>query len=125
MADKKSGNLIVPSQGGMLRDFVTRLKLITRLMGDRRVNFFLKAIPIGALIYLFSPIDLIPNVALPVIGVLDDAAVLWIGSTLFVELCPPDVVKEHTKALASNLDTANDDDEVVDSEATDINDDAK
>jgi len=118
MSDKNK--MIVP-QGGMLRDFVTRLKLIGRLMGDSRVNFFLKLIPIAALAYLISPVDLVPGVALPVIGVLDDAAVLWIGSTLFVELCPPNIVKEHSNQLASNVD--DDSGEVVDAEVTDVNTD--
>jgi uncharacterized membrane protein YkvA (DUF1232 family) len=51
------------------------------------------------LIYLVSPIDLIPGGVLPVIGALDDAAVLWLGATMFVALCPEEVVQEHTNAL--------------------------
>jgi uncharacterized membrane protein YkvA (DUF1232 family) len=118
MNDKKSNKMMVP-QGGMLRDFVQRLKLIGKLMGDSRISFFLKLIPVAALAYLISPIDLAPGVALPVIGVLDDAAVLWIGSTLFVELCPPTVVKEHMGQLQSNVDNT---DDVIDAESTDVND---
>jgi uncharacterized membrane protein YkvA (DUF1232 family) len=109
MADKKK--IVVP-QGGMMRDVVRRLKLITRLMGDRRVNFFIKFLPLASLAYLFWPIDAI---ALPIIGALDDAAILWIGSTLFVELCPTDVVNEHMQELA-----ASEGGEVVDAEATDV-----
>ena len=112
----KNNKLMVP-QGGMVRDLVKRLKLISRLMGDRRVNILLKLLPLASLAYLVWPID---AVAIPVIGVLDDAAILWIGSTLFVELCPPNVVKEHRTELDSNLD--DDGDEVVDVEATDVND---
>jgi uncharacterized membrane protein YkvA (DUF1232 family) len=115
MADKKSKNLVVP-QGGMLRDLVLRLKLIGRLMGDRRVNFFIKFLPLFSLAYLFWPLDAI---AIPFVGVLDDAAILWVGSNLFVELCPPDVVKEHRDELQSNLDDA---DDVIDAESTDVND---
>ncbi|NJC97245.1 MAG: hypothetical protein C3F07_14265 [Anaerolineales bacterium] len=118
MTDKKSNKLMVP-QGGMLRDFVVRIKLIWRLMADRRVNFFLKLLPLASLAYLISPVDLAPGVVLPVIGVLDDAAVLWIGTNLFVELCPPNVVKEITADLQNNLEDTND---VVDAEATDVND---
>lgn len=117
MADKKSNKLMVPPQGGMLRDLVKRLKLISRLMGDSRVNLFVKLLPLASLAYLFWPID---AVAIPVIGVLDDAAILWIGTTLFVELCPPNVVKEHQAELDSNLEE--DSGEVVDAEATDVND---
>lgn len=123
MTEKNPNRLMVPPQGGMLRDFVTRLKLIGKLMGDRRVNFFLKLLPVASIAYLVSPIDLIPGVVLPVIGVLDDAAVLWIGSTLFVELCPPVVVKELMAELTSNMDADADAGEVVDAETTDVDGD--
>lgn len=109
MAEKKK--IVVP-QGGMMRDVVIRLKLITRLMGDGRVNFFIKFLPLASLAYLFWPIDAI---ALPIIGALDDAAILWIGSTLFVELCPTNVVNEHMQDIA-----ASEGGEIVDAEATDI-----
>ena len=119
MANKKSGNLMVPPKGGMMKDFVKRLKLITRLMGDRRVSMFVKLLPLASLAYLFWPADAIPMI--PVIGALDDAAILWIGSTLFVELCPPNVVKEYQAELDSNLEEDSGGD-VVDAEATDVND---
>src|SRR6185503_20289549 len=119
MADKNPGKLMVPPKGGMLRDFVQRLKLITRLMGDRRVSMFAKLLPLASLAYLFWPADAIP--VIPVIGALDDAAILWIGSTLFVELCPSNVVDEYMQELSSNVD--DDLGEVVDAEATDVNND--
>lgn len=122
MAEKKPGKFIVPSQGGPMRAFVQRLKLIGRLMVDPRVNIFLKILPLASLGYLIWPADLIPVV--PFISALDDAAILWIGSTLFVELCPDDVVKEHMRALESNLDDSSSD-EVVDAEATDMDDNTK
>ena len=118
MAERKPGKFIVPSQGGAMRSFVQRLKLIGRLMADSRVNIFIKVLPLASLGYLILPADLIPVV--PFISALDDVAILWIGSTLFVELCPDDVVKEHMQALESNLtDTS---EEVVDVEPTDVND---
>lgn len=119
MAQRNSGKFIVPSQGGAMRSFVNRLKLIARLMGDSRVNIFLKLLPLASLGYLILPADLIPVV--PFISALDDVAILWIGSTLFVELCPDDVVKEHQKALESNLEDTSE--EIVDVEPTDVNDD--
>lgn len=120
MPDKKSGEITVYS-GGVLRDLVMRIKLILRLMADRRVNFFLKLLPLASLAYLLSPIDLAPGVTLPIIGALDDAAVLGLGAYLFVELCPPEVVQEHMKNLTSNLDLKPNG-EVVDAEASDISD---
>lgn len=92
-------NIISNQNSGFFQNLITQVKLILRLMGDKRVNFLLKILPVGALLYLILPIDLIPELALPVIGYLDDAAVLWIGMTLFVQLCPPEIVKEHLNAL--------------------------
>jgi uncharacterized membrane protein YkvA (DUF1232 family) len=116
MPDKKNRKIVVPASRGMTRDFVDRLKLIIRLLGDRRVSPWVKLVPIGALAYLISPIDIIMGI--PGIDALDDAAVLWIGSNLFVELCPPDVVQEHMQELGSNVEDTSGD--IVDADATDV-----
>lgn len=121
MADRK--DLMIPPQGGMIRDFVLRVKLILRLIGDRRVSFWLKIIPVAGLAYLVSPIDLIPDIALPIIGELDDAAVLWLTNALFIELCPPEVVREHVKAISDKAQGR--DDDVVDADSVEIKDPRK
>lgn len=82
---------ITLSSPGFVRDVIVRVKLILSLMGDRRVNPFLKVIPIAAVFYAIWPID----IPLPI----DDAAVLFLGSYLFVELCPPHVVQEHLERI--------------------------
>ena len=88
---------IIPSSGGFLHELALRIKLILRLMGDKRVNFFVKLLPIFSLLYIVNPID-IP-------GPLDDAAVVGLGMYLFFELCPPDVVQEHLDELRGvNID---------------------
>jgi uncharacterized membrane protein YkvA (DUF1232 family) len=118
MSERKNRKIVVPAQGGMTHDFVNRVKLIFKLMGDSRVSPLVKLIPVGALVYLISPIDIVMGI--PGVAALDDAAVLWFGSNLFIELCPPEVVQEHMQALESNVtDTS---DEVVDVEPTDVND---
>jgi uncharacterized membrane protein YkvA (DUF1232 family) len=118
MPDKKSRKIVVPASKGMTREFVDRLKLILKLMGDSRVSPWVKLIPIGAIAYLVSPIDIIMGI--PGVAALDDAAILWIGSNLFVELCPPEVVQEHKQNLESNLEDSSGD--IVDADATDVND---
>lgn len=117
MADKR--DIMIPPQGGIIRDFILRVKLIVRLIGDRRVNPWLKIIPVAGLVYLVSPIDIIPDIMLPVIGELDDAAILWLTNYLFIELCPPAIVQEHVKALNANT-SATDDDDVVDADSVEI-----
>jgi uncharacterized membrane protein YkvA (DUF1232 family) len=120
MSENKPGDIMISPSGGLMRDLVVRLKLILRLMGDRRVNFFVKLLPIASLAYLIWPIDLISMI--PVVSALDDAAIVGLGAYLFVELCPPDVVQEHMKSLTSNLDSVPAADDVVDAEATDLPD---
>ncbi len=123
---KKPSRNIVPSQGGMLQDLVLRLKLIFRLILDKRVSPWLKIIPIFALIYWISPVDLIMGI--PGLDAVDDIAVLWFGQYLFIELCPSDVVREHMQQLSSNNTIVEEErqkaaeDDVVDGEATDLPD---
>ncbi len=92
-ANKKSP--ITSYKGGFFSDLANRVKLVIRLMADRRVSPLLKAIPIGSLVYLIVP-DIAP-------GPIDDAAVIWLGLYLFVELCPVEVVEEHMRAIAGTL----------------------
>lgn len=120
MNERKTDQYVVPARGGAMQDFVRRIKLVGRLMGDSRVSPFVKVLPLASLAYLILPIDLVPGIALPIVGALDDAAILWFGSTLFVELCPDDVVQEHLQALGGSVTDASD--EVVDVEPTDVND---
>jgi uncharacterized membrane protein YkvA (DUF1232 family) len=125
MADKK--NIFQYADRGFIQNLTMRIKLILRLMADKRVNILLKLLPIGALIYLVSPIDLIPGALIPFIGALDDAAVIWLGATLFVDLCPEEVVQEHVEALQKVINSSarsapdqNETDEVIDVEAHEV-----
>jgi hypothetical protein len=91
MSDKNNRKIMLPQNGGFFQDLTLRLKLILRLLGDGRVNPLLKILPIGSLVYLVIP-DIAP-------GPIDDAAVIWLATYLFVELCPPAVVQEHLEAI--------------------------
>jgi uncharacterized membrane protein YkvA (DUF1232 family) len=120
MANKKSDKLSVRPSGGMLRDLVLRVKLIVRLMGDRRVNPLLKLLPIASLAYLVFPFDLIALV--PGVSALDDVAIVSLGAYMFIEFCPPEVVQEHMQRLTSNMDSVGGLDDVVDAEAVEMDD---
>ena len=78
------------------------LRLLRRLLLDERVPLWQKAIPVAAALYLVSPLDLIPDV-LPVVGQLDDLAVLLGSLRLFRSLVPPALVAEHLAYIDGEL----------------------
>jgi hypothetical protein len=89
MAEKTPSSLA--AKIGFFQKIWLEVKLVLRLMKDKRVNPFIKLLPLGAFIYWIVP-DLVP-------GPIDDALVMWLGFYLFIELCPQDVVAEHRQAL--------------------------
>ncbi len=86
---------------GFLGEIIYQLRLIWRLLADRDVPTWVKFIPPLAILYLISPIDLVPD---PVLGLgqLDDLAILLLGFKLFVEMCPSSAVQRHRDELAGN-----------------------
>jgi uncharacterized membrane protein YkvA (DUF1232 family) len=85
-----------------VRDAARQVRLAWRLFWDQRVPLWTKLIPPIALGYVLFPIDIIPDVAVG-LGQLDDVAVLLLGLKLFIELAPPDVVREHLRALGAHV----------------------
>ncbi len=81
---------------------VRELKLLRRLLLDERVPLWQKAIPVAAALYLVSPLDLIPDF-LPLLGQLDDLAVLWGSLRLFRSLVPPALIEEHLAYIDGEL----------------------
>jgi uncharacterized membrane protein YkvA (DUF1232 family) len=74
-------------------------RLCWRLWRDRRVPKHLKAMIVVTLLYVLSPVDLIPGFLVPVIGQLDDVTLVLLASYLFVRWSPQEVVHEHLSAL--------------------------
>ena len=89
---------IKPISLGFLADLIRQARLAWRLLFDPRVPLWTKTIVPASLIYLLSPIDLMPDVVLG-LGQLDDLAVIILGVKLFIELCPPEIVREHMQDL--------------------------
>lgn len=104
---------------GALRTLYNRTVLTWRLFFDRRVGFWAKLIPFMTVAYILSPLDFIPELIVGPIGVLDDIGILIGGLTLFIEASPPDIVKEHLRALRAGLssNSYDYDEDVVDSYA--------
>lgn len=77
----------------LVADATDNLKLVWRLMLDRRVNFFAKLLPVAAVIYFVMPTDFM-------VGPIDDVLIVWAGTQLFIGICPPEVVYKHRLAIA-------------------------
>jgi uncharacterized membrane protein YkvA (DUF1232 family) len=86
-----------------VQEAARQVRLAWRLFWDQRVPVWTKLIPPIALGYVIVPIDLVPDVALG-LGQLDDIAVVLLGLKLFIELSPPDVVRDHLRALGARID---------------------
>ncbi len=84
------------------KELIRQIRLAWRLFKDRRVPWALKLIPPAALIYILSPIDILPDLGLG-LGQLDDVAIILLSLKLFIELAPPEVVREHLRALGAKI----------------------
>ena len=74
------------------------IRLYWRLLHDRRVSIWPKALLVLSLFYVVSPIDIIPDV-IPFLGEIDDLVVVIAVCRPFIYLCPRDVVQEHVRRI--------------------------
>lgn len=104
MTERKS----VKSTAGMNLNFLTGLfkqfRLVWLLMQDSRVPLWMKTVVPLSLLYLISPLDLIPDVVLG-FGQLDDLGVILLGMALFVKLCPSNIVEFYQSQLEYGSDS--------------------
>jgi uncharacterized membrane protein YkvA (DUF1232 family) len=88
----------VAVRGISMKDAVLALpnliKLVYRLMRDRRIPWKSKAILGGVLGYLVVPIDVVPDF-IPVIGQADDVLLLSYALRHIIDVAGSDVILEH------------------------------
>ena len=94
---KNPKDLQTPKDSNFFRGIADHLKLVWVLWTDARISPFLKILPLGSLLYMFSPFDL-------VIPFIDDIGVLWFFTYLFIELCPEEIVAEHRQMITSTIE---------------------
>lgn len=80
-----------PTDGSESRgqELMSMARDVGGLMLDPKVPLLTKLIPVLAVLYLLSPIDLIPD-TVPFLTQIDDLAVLLIAARIFLELAPSD-----------------------------------
>lgn len=77
----------------------TLIRLIFRLMHDKRVPFHLKFLPYLGILYFLMPLDLLKDFPLVFLGYLDDLIVLYLCLRSFLRRCPKQLVEEHIRDL--------------------------
>lgn len=97
--NEKQRQVDVQRSVGALSQLLRTLQLVWRLLFDPRVPVLPKLIIPAVLLYVLSPIDLLPDLILG-LGQIDDVAIVFFGIQLFLELCPPDIVAEHRRIIA-------------------------
>lgn len=70
-----------------------KLRLGRDLFRDRRVPLWSRFVAVALVVYLASPIDILPDF-LPGIGMLDDLLIVMIGAGLLLRSVPPYVIEE-------------------------------
>jgi len=65
-----------------------------RLVRDPRIPFRPRALAVGALVYVISPIDILPDF-LPIVGGLDDVLLLALALNALIQAAGPQVLSEH------------------------------
>lgn len=86
----------------------TYARLVWALARDPRVPLRHKLVLGGIAAYLTLPIDVIPDV-IPLVGQLDDLAVLVFGVDWFIRNTPQEVVDEHLARIARHEDILGED----------------
>jgi len=89
----------------MFKAVVNQVWLTWKLLLDKRVPFWMKALLALPLIYVLSPIDLIPDFIIG-LGQLDDLGIVLLGMRIFESLVPDYIVAEHRAAIGRS-DVAN------------------
>jgi len=109
-----SDRIYTPQRQTRRMDVVRYVRLVWRLLTDKRVSPWLKAvIPTLVLAYVLSPWDLVADL-IPVLGQLDDLAILLLGMQLFIGLCPKQIVQEHLQGGSAVSGSSLSDDDVID-----------
>jgi uncharacterized membrane protein YkvA (DUF1232 family) len=87
---------------GKLR-FRDKISFARDVMRDRRVPWWSKLIAGALVVYLASPIDLIPDF-IPVLGHLDDVAIALIAGAVLLRTIPRPVIEEHLAAREADAE---------------------
>jgi uncharacterized membrane protein YkvA (DUF1232 family) len=76
---------------GFWMNLFNSFRIAWRLIRDSQVPMSAKLVPLVTVLYILSPIDFLPDLAVG-LGQLDDLAILLLGTQLFIAVSPKDIV---------------------------------
>ncbi len=86
-------------------EFINQGKLAWKLFRDPNVSPWVRfGLPITALVYLLFPFDILPDV-MPVLGQVDDVAVIMLLAQLLITLAPDNIVAMYRQAEQATGDS--------------------
>lgn len=88
------------NEPGFWREVWQQVRLVYRLLRDPAVPIYLKVLPFLSLVYFIFPFDLIWDIY-PIVGQMDDLAIILALSKIFVTLSPQNVVAKHLAQIRS------------------------
>lgn len=109
----KYSKILLAKEAIKHKGFIKKIPDIFRMIklwrkGSYPVNSIDMILPLLGMLYVISPIDLLPEIAIPVIGVLDDLAIL--------SLALPKLIKEVDKFLLWELNHQTNNPNIIDAE---------
>ena len=85
-----------------IRQFLQQFRIIRRALRHRQVPLYAKLVASCAVLYVFSPIQLIPNF-IPIVGQMDDVLVVSLGMKFLRRCVPQSVLEDCEKDIPKNL----------------------
>ena len=76
------------------------MRLSWRLMKDQRVPLRAKATVVLVVLYVISPVDLIPEIVIPHLGFAEDILLLLLAVQYLIRCAPLELVTTHAKEIA-------------------------
>ena len=106
----------------LLPPVIRFLRLVWRLIFDKRVSIFLRMLVPLAVLYVISPYDFL-NDRLPIVGRFDDLIIMGLAGLLLTKLAPKHLVDELTgSAVKGDRPEDKDPSKVVDGSARIVDD---
>lgn len=86
--------------------FFDKISLAGSLFRDDRIPIAPRLIALALVLYIASPIDLVPDF-IPVIGYFDDILIVLIGAGLLLRSIPRYIIEEHVTRYEAERERAN------------------